>query len=197
MLDTFYQHVRHNHTAAFFGILAAALLAVGFGIYMLLGNNAALLNTLGLQTTAARLAAGREAIFWTVRAWNHSKNDESTELNPKREYGYVQSVNRDATINITVVNGAEYVSKRVALADLVVGNPNVLANIVESHKHDSMEFAFYPGAKTAYPYTVIWLNDHPFNLTLITEGVAVPDRTPPTNIVDRLFASYYWQQFTR
>ncbi|MBN9424615.1 MAG: hypothetical protein BGO63_15245 [Candidatus Accumulibacter sp. 66-26] len=194
MLTALYHHFKSHHRGAFLAAVLGLILAIAVGLYTFVGSNTALLNVLGLQTTAARMAAGKSAIFWTWRAWRHKS--DNAELEPERFYGYLESVNRDTTVNITLVRNAKYQSQRITLADLVITDPTGLATIVEAHRHSSMEFAFYP-TQTPYPYTVIWLDNHPFNLTLITEGVALPDRTPPTNIVDRLFATYYWREFTR
>ncbi|CAG0975723.1 hypothetical protein RHDC4_01570 [Rhodocyclaceae bacterium] len=193
MIDPLYHHVRNNHPVAFFLSAAAVVIALLTGLVGIVTANTEFLDTLGLRNAVARFHAGRQAVFWTYRAWR-SDND-SLDLDPTHVYGFVESVNRDATVNITVVKDKQYQTQRIVLADLVITNPTKLATLIEAHKHDNMEFAFYP-TNTEYPYTVIWRNNEPFNLTLITEGAAIPDRTPPTNIVDRLFAIYYWKQFT-
>lgn len=194
MLDTFYYHLRHTRPVAFFLIIATLLIALLVGLLSFANANSALFEALGLQNAMLRFHAGKEAVFWTYRAWRH-ENDNAV-LDPERFYGFVESVNRDSTVNITIVKDKQYQQQRILLADLVVTNPMKLASLVEAHKHDNMEFTFYP-TNTNHPYTVIWWNNEPFNLLLITEGIAVPDHNPPTNIVDRLFAIYYWKQFTR
>lgn len=194
MLDTFYHHFRHTRPVAFFLTVASLVVAIMAGLVAFASANTALFDALGLHNAVQRFQAGKEAAFWTYRAWRH--NNGSADLDPERFYGFVESVNRDSTVNITIIKDKQYQQQRIMLADLVVTNPMRLATLIEAHKHDNMEFAFYP-TNTAHPYTVIWRNNEPFNLMLITEGAAIPDRNPPTNIVDRLFAIYYWKQFTR
>lgn len=194
MVAAFYHHFRNNYPIAFMALVSVLFGGALIVVALFTTYNTALLDTLGFRTASIRLHAAKEAVFWTYRAWRHEAT--TVDLDPPRLYGFIQSVNRDTTVNITIIKDNQYQSERIALADVVVTNASRLAALVDAHKHDNMEFAFYPTNST-YPYTVVWFNGEPFNLMLITEGIATPDTTPPTNIVDRLFAVYYWKQFTR
>jgi hypothetical protein len=193
MFDSLYQHIRSNYPLAFFISWVVVILIFGTLIISFMTNNKDLFETLGATELKNRIIAAKETTYWHFRAWRN--NDVETNSTPVRNYGFLQSVNRDGTVNITIIKNNEYQNQRINLADTIINNPNALAAAVEMHKHESAEFDFYKTAQE-HPYTVVWINNQPFNLQIITSGIASPDSTPPTNIVDRLFAEYYWEKLT-
>lgn len=193
MLNALYHHLRNNHPVGYFLALAVAFLIIIINLITFTANNTELFDVLGAGQFKYRIIAAKETVYWNIRAWKHNNSASSIPL--EKSYGFLQSVNRDGTINITFIKDDKYLIKRITLADTIITNADSLAAVVDLHKHEDAEFDLYDtGAK--YPYTVIWLNNKPFNLQIITAGIATPDTTPPTNIVDRLFAEYYWKQLT-
>lgn len=193
MLTALYYHARNNYPAVYFAVLILAITIIATQIISFTANNTAFFDMLGMSTAKTKIIAAKETAYWHYRAWLN--NDKATDLKPEKAYGFMQSVNRDGTINITIIKNNKYQTQRITLADSIVTDSNTLAVAVELHKHEDADFDLYNTGNT-HPYTVIWLNGKPFNLQLITTGIVNPDTTPPTNIVDRLFAEYYWKQLT-
>lgn len=194
MVSAIYHHLRNNHPIAYFALLMIAVTIIVSQALAFIANNTALLDTLGATTLKSKIIAAKETTYWHIRAWQH--NDVDSPLIPERHYGFLQSVNHDGTINVTMIKDNQYQTERIALADTIIRNPHALALVVEMHKHENAEFELYSIGQQ-YPYTIVWLEGEPFNLQIIKAGIADPDTTPPTNIVDRLFAEYYWKQLTQ
>ncbi|MEM8519090.1 hypothetical protein [Janthinobacterium sp. CAN_S7] len=193
MLNAIYHDIRNNHRIVYFLSVVIAIAFIIFELTSFVANNTALFDILGAKALKTRVIAAKETTYWHVRAWKNSS--AAPDITPERAYGFLKSVNRDSTLNITIIRNNKYETQRIQLADIIVNNANGLAAIVEMHKSDNAEFDLYPTGQK-YPYTVVWLDNEPFNLQIITAGIAKPDTTPPTNIVDRLFAEYYWKQLT-
>lgn len=192
MLNAIYHDIRNNHRFAYFVSVLMTIAIILFELASFVANNTALFDTLGFTSLKTRVIAAKESTYWSYRAWKNS-NDATALAPPERSYGFLTSVNRDGTINITVIKDKQYQLQRIKLADIIVNNANALAAIVDMHKTDNAEFELYETGQEL-PYTVVWIDNEPFNLKIITAGIAKPDTTPPTNIVDRLFAEYYWKQ---
>lgn len=193
MLDTIYYHIRNNHPIFYFITLIFAFIVLLIETVSFTANNTAFFDMLGATRFKTKVIAAKETAYWHYRTWLH--NNTATAQQPVRAYGFLQSVNRDGTVNITLIKNGKYQVQRITLADATIKNPEALAGIVEMNKQEDAEFDFY-STRLQYPYTVVWINENPFNLQLIISGIANPDTTPPTNIVDRLFAEYYWAQLT-
>lgn len=191
MLIALYHHARNHYPRIYFATILFALAIIGAQIISFVANNTAFFDMLGMTTAKTKIIAAKETAYWHTRAWLN--DNKTTEIDPIKAYGFLQSVNRDGTINATMILNGKYTTQRITLADTIITDPNALAVAVELHKHEDANFDLYH-ISNQYPYTVVWIKNQPFNLQMITTGIATPDTTPPTNIVDRLFAEYYWKQ---
>lgn len=191
MIKALYHHTRNHHPIIYFVALFLAIVIIIIQAISFTANNTAFFDMLGMGTVKTKIIAAKETTYWHYRAWLH--NNVATTIQSDKAYGFLQSVNNDGTVNVTLINGKKYQTQRITLADTIIINPTALAVAVDLQKHQDAEFDLYQTGQE-HPYTVVWLNNQPFNLQLITAGIANPDTTPPTNIVDRLFAEYYWKQ---
>ncbi|KPB36979.1 Uncharacterized protein AC516_4040 [Pseudomonas amygdali pv. sesami] len=83
----------------------------------------------------------------------------------------------------------------VSLAN--VNNETVeLTSFAERYRGQSLRFDLFSLPTEKYPRALIWNIDVPLNLDVIEEGGG-PDINPPTNVVDRIFANYYWRLFQK
>ena len=193
-LSTLYYHLRYNHPLLYFVTLAFAVVLLVTNVLSLTATTG-VLDAIGATETGNRVVAAKEAIFWSYRAWSNSH--DYAEIKPKRVYGYIQSTNRDGTVNLQIIVHNEYQTIRATLADLQITNPNGLAAIFAMDKQIAVDIDLYnlptDGSESAIPSAVIWIDTRPINIDLITASVAIPQKTPPTNIVDRAFAEYNWK----
>lgn len=193
-LSTLYYHIRYNYPLFYFGTLTTALVIIIINIITITATTG-VLNAIGAASAANRIVAAKEAAFWTYRAWSHRHSE--AHITPQRVYGYLQTTNRDGSINLLIAADDSYKTIRVRLADLQVTNPTALAAIVSMHRQAPVDVDLYTLPSTSKedtsPHAVIWLDNKPFNIDLIIASVALPDENPPTDIVDRAFAAYHWK----
>lgn len=126
----------------------------------------------------------REAIYWETRA----KLNPGAVLTPNIEYGFVVGIDFDSGVFVSVPEKKEFVQHKLKLADVKVTNLNGVAEYINQRKQMDARLETYGDA------AVIWIEDKPINVDLINKGMAIPDPNPPTNIVDRVFAEFYWNK---
>lgn len=176
--DFKYEHpVLHRLLMIIFGVGAALAICVA-----LPDNDAT--RAMGLVDLKERFTAFRSAVYWETRA---AINPGST-LTPTIDYGFVLGVDFDGGVFISVPVNKEFVQRKVKFADIQIVDLQGVANLVsKKHQLDAKIESYGDMA-------VIWFGDEPLNVELVTAKVAVPDPNPPTNIVDRTFAAYFWQK---
>lgn len=178
-----YEDFKYEHPVFHRLFMAAATVAAAAAIVASLPDNPAT-RAMGLVELQDRCSALRSALYWSSRA---AINPTST-LVPQIDYGFVLGVDYDASVIISVPVNKEFVQRKVRFADIQVTDlQGVAALVKEKHQLDAKIESYGDLA-------VIWFGDEPLNVELVTEKVAMPDPNPPTNIVDQIFAAYFWQK---
>lgn len=190
---TLLYHVRYGHPTLWrLGILAvAAVLLINTVVAF---QNTGFLRESGIAAVGTRAAAMKDAAYWTLRSWINATGAQSS---PMKRYGYIHHGNSDGTITVTVIEDDHYVSRRILPADIVMGNPGTFTASIASLRDRPVDLELYAVPGAGYPYAVIWLDARPLNIELVASGAAIADPNPPTNIVDKIFANYYWHLATR
>lgn len=143
-----------------------------------------------------------EALFqvvkWEARAFSHSEDGfvavftGESEYEPQRETGGIfLGVTKNGNLLIDTYEGLRV---EAVLADLVVDNLQGIAAFLEGHKYQHVLMDIYEdGGEELH---VVRLRDGtPINLLLIEEKLAHASPNPPTSIVDRMMATYWWHVF--
>lgn len=138
----------------------------------------------GLIALQEKAIAFKNAIYWETRAITNPDGLAT----PTTSYGYVDGIDFDKQVFLSTPGEKGYVRTKFKLADVQVNNLNKAASYITTLRKNDARIDRYGDA------VVIWLNNKPLNIELIESGLAVPDPSPPTNIVDRAFAAYYWSQ---
>jgi hypothetical protein len=149
-----------------------------------------LTKTIGIAQLQAKVIALREAVYWQSRVF----------LNPKVEvkhtvfYGYVMSIGDDGMLEVSFPNDTIFVVQKFALADLQIKNKAAVKQFFLDHRNVNIRFDLYGDMVVLHAQTVPadFLNHTPLNIQFIEKGFALPDPNPPSNIVDRAFATHYW-----
>jgi hypothetical protein len=97
-------------------------------------------------------------------------------------------IDKNGKLVILTPDGDRFVQSTVRIADTRLTNLYGAAGAVADARTADARFDIYNNDEV-----VVWIRSAPFNVKLIEDGLAVPDPRPPTNIVDKAFATYYWR----
>lgn len=139
----------------------------------------------GIRHMQIKAAALKSALQWETRAMFHPSDVSVPEVG----FGFLQGIEYDARVVASVPIDSAYVMKRYRLADIKVTNLMGAAHMLAALRTTDATLHVYGDM------VVVWIDEKPLNVTMIESGLAVPDPNPPTNIVDKAFAAYYWRIF--
>lgn len=163
-------------------------MSISISVVVLLGflflPESPMLRAMGVTGFQTRVSAFTNALYWSSRA---RMNGKSTTDTPKVFYGNMEGVDASGKLIVTVAEGGHWVRHLLCVADVVLTDIYGVAWQVGALRLEDAKFEVYRDDQA-----VIWVRGVPFNVKLIEAGVAKPDPTPPTNIVDVAFATYYW-----
>lgn len=164
-------------------LFAAALLLF---VFMLLPP-APVFRAIGVTGIQTRISALYYAGFWRVRAMtNRSAVISKSDV----EFGTMAGLDRSGRVIVSVPSGATYLLKTYQIADVKITDLYGAASVIGQLRTEDAKLEIYSPDQV-----VIWVRGAPFNVKLIESGHAVPDPSPPTNIVDDAFSTYYWRIF--
>lgn len=183
-MKDFFENLRYDHPAFFRSAICTLSLTVILVIFMYIPSSP-LMNVLGVTTGQRKLSALYYAAFWHARAATN-QNAEARAL--RSMYGSLVGIDRSGQLIISIPVGNRFVQSVVHIADVKVTNIYGAAEMISGLRGEDAKFDFYP-----HDEVVVWVRGAPFNVKLIEAGHAIPDPSPPTNIVDKAFATYYWR----
>jgi len=178
-LDT----LRYDHRGLYCGLVAVVVMFV-LGLVFLTLPDSPMLQAMGVTGVQKRLSAFSNALYWSSRT---AVNNKASADRPSVFYGNMEGVDQAGKLIVTVPNGSKWVRHYFALANIVITDIYGVAQQVGALRLEDAKFEVYSDDQA-----VVWVRGVPFNVKLIESGVAKPDPTPPTNIVDIAFATYYW-----
>jgi hypothetical protein len=185
-LIEFFHAVRFEHPRVFWtGIVSATIAASMYGFMSIPPGPVA--KATGVTQLQRRAASLYYAGFWFARV---EINGQSAAPILSTNYGNVVGLDRRGRLIVSVPNGDRFGRVEVSLADVRLTDLRGAATLIKGVRDLDAKFEEYPGNQY-----VVWLNQIPLNVQLIEAGLAEPDPNPPTNIVDKAFATYYWRNF--
>ena len=178
------EEIRYDHPVAY-RTLCAIFVGAAIIIMFLMLPATPMLRAMGITGLQVRASALSNALYWTVRAT--LSNRPTPDEKPVIIYGNMEGVASDGRIIVTAPRGNQWVRLRLVVADTVITNIYGVAKQVGDLRLNDAKFEVYRGDQA-----VIWVNGVPLNVKFIESGVAKPDPSPPTDIIDLAFATYYW-----
>jgi len=146
-----------------------------------------------------KLTALKEAIRWDIRAFLHSEDGFVALLSGSSSYqpvdesgGIVLGVTRVGGVLIDTYSEDTHVE--AVLADLIIDDPAGVAEFLNGYKYQHVLMDSYL-VEGDYMYVVRLRDGTPLNLLLIERKLAHAHPNPPTSIVDRMMATYWWNVF--
>jgi len=164
--------------------LMASILLLGF-FWWISGTGAG--QALGLGDARHRVESGFKAGYWAIRAVRGSENAEESGLSFR---GYIDRAQDDLLL-VYLYEGKGRMRLIVRLANVREGSVNV-EDFAKTYRGQNLKFDVYRLPNERYARAVIWQRDIPLNLKVI-ERAGGAELNPPTNVVDKVFASYYWR----
>jgi hypothetical protein len=185
-LRDFFENWRFDHPFLFRATIGISLTSAALVIFMSIPSSP-LMAVLGVTAGQQKLAALYYTSFWHLRA---ATNQSAEAKLIKSIYGTMVGIDRTGQLVISTPVGDRFVQSTVHIADVSVTNLYGAADMIAGMRGEDAKFEYYPGDQV-----VVWVRGAPFNVKLIEAGHAKPDPNPPTNIVDKAFAIYYWRIF--
>lgn len=183
-MGEFIDNLRYDHPILFRTTVGLISLVIAILIFASLPPSP-FLRAIGVTGAQKKLAATYYALFWQIRSMT---NQEAEATMLKSVYGNMLGLDVKGRLIISTPVGSKYVESRVHIADAKLVDLYGTAAKIGQLRAEDAKFDFYSNDEV-----VAWIRDVPFNVKLIEEGYAEPDPSPPTNIVDKAFAAYYWR----
>lgn len=185
-MKEFFDNLRFDHPLIFRWSIGMLLMSLSFIFFMSLPPSP-LLRAIGVDTVQKKIASLYYGVFWQIRAATYSSDDG---MLLQTTYGSMTGLDQNGLLVISIPSGHEFMQSRVSIADVKITDLYGVAALIGGLRTEDAKFDIYPGNQV-----VIWIRNVPFNVKLIEAGFAVPDPNPPTSIVDKAFATYYWRIF--
>lgn len=178
-----FEDFKYDHPRAYrLCLLAVAVTLAGVLVASVPDNEAT--RAMGLIALKDRCVALKSAIYWESRAAMAPEG----ALTPKVEFGFVLGVDFDGAVFVQLPDKTEFVRQKVLLADVQLVDLDGVAAAIQEKRQMDAKIEMYGDM------AVIWIDGVPLNVELVTRKLARPDPNPPTNIVDRIFATYFWNK---
>lgn len=184
-MGDFIESVRYDYPILFRSVVGIISLTVLVVVFMSLPATP-LMRAIGVSTAQKKVSSLYYAGFWYVRASTNAEGLQALQIT----YGNIIGLDKDGSLVISVPVNGKFEQSKVLIADTKLTDLYGAAALVGQFRTEDAKFEIYEGRQA-----VIWIRDVPFNVKLIEAGYAVPDPNPPTNIVDKAFATYYWRNF--
>jgi len=151
-----------------------------------------------LKNFEYRVYALAQAIYWEVRAFQHSEDGFGAMLNGGSTYSPIEKtggsflgVTEEGELLIDTYEDGEV---SVVLADLIIDDAEEVAKFLEVYKYDHVFIETYQ-AEGKNLHIVRFRDGGLVNLLLIEKMLAHAHPNPPTSIVDRMMSTYWWHVF--
>lgn len=168
-----------------------------FFIFMSIPNTP-IANAAGISSAQKRISALQNAIFWECRVLMTTKKDQDPEkfkIDNEVFFGTFLGISDDGKAIVQTTINDRYQTIKINLADIIVSDVFLATTSIGSLKNENVRMDVYKEGNDIS--AVIWVKQTPINLALVESGAATPEKTPPTDIVDKIFAAYYWQIFKK
>lgn len=142
----------------------------------------------GLYEVRYRADMARQALFWWVRAARGASKSGEVAMTYR---GYIDR-GQGQYLLVYLYSGEGRVRQVVSLANVNNQGAN-LVKFAERYRGKPLRFDLFILPHEKQPRALIWLIDRPLNLDVIEDG-AGPDVNPPTDVVDKIFAHYFWHR---
>ncbi|MQA40760.1 hypothetical protein [Rugamonas aquatica] len=178
-----WEDFKYEHPALYRGVTAVAMAVLVSAMVVAVPDNDAT-RAMGLMALRDRGRAACGAMYWETRAGLGA----GVALSPQVHYGFVTGADGDGAVLISVPENQVFVARKVKLANIRVTDLQGEAALIKEKRQMDARVELYGDA------AVIWIEGTPLNLALVSADMAVPDPNPPTNIVDRVFATHLWNK---
>jgi len=147
-------------------------------------------HAIGLTEAKFRASSAGRSGYWAIRAIKGSEDDREKGSTYR---GYLDKAQGDLMLAY-LYRGEGRQRIILRLANVQEGTVNV-EQFVDSYRGQALRFDLFALPSERYPRAVVWKVDTPLNLEVIMKAGGA-ELNPPTNVVDWMFAKYYWRLAT-
>lgn len=166
------------------GTLAlCCLLIVGILVFVAVPRTA-FGDAIGLTAAQTRVQAFGKALFWSAR----SATQQEEAQTPQVVYGSLDKLDdKGNRLLVDLPLGEKWEKRTYLIADLIITNRAAAQAYFASLPTRNARLEVYYGT-----HVVGYVQGQPVNIGLIDAGAAMVNPRPPSNLVSRAYASYYW-----
>lgn len=191
-----YLQWRYEHPAWALLVQSAAGVLIVCGCVMLAWWSAgtALGRETGLHLVRERMTNAYYAVRWSMGVGDIS-GEERMDVVPRRYRGTIDRAINDILLVTLYVDGKQ-VRRLVKPANVAVMDRPAFKAWAQTYQFKGVAFDLYGVAGEMQGHkvwsAVLWHRKTPINVSLVEQGVGVPEKAPPTPVVNTIFSQYYW-----
>jgi hypothetical protein len=149
---------------------------------------------LGLDTVRARATNAYYAALWATRG---AEGAETAPVYPKRYSGAIEKIIDDILVVVYYEDGKQY-RRLVKPANVITTDRMKFKEWANQYHLKGISIEFYEplGEVAGHQVwgSVMWYRKTPINVELVELGIGYPEKNPPTAVVNKIFALYYWHK---
>lgn len=184
-----FQSLRHNMPvlyASFKLLIISGGIAAVFYVVFAIGS-----------LLSPRFSSLIDAVSWSTKAFFYDGH-KSTAVKPVKHFtAEILGMTQDGHVVFKMVTPEGYKKVVAELADLLITDIHSTTILINRYKGQTLFVDYYQYEQDGVVHDCVVLWDEfssPLNLELVQRQFAKPVKTPPTNIVNTLMASYYWRK---
>ncbi len=181
--------LRESRPVLAWSAIGSGALAVVIAMFMAIPASP-MFEAVGATEVQSRIRAAGQSAYWGYRVVLGRNALER----PQTVYGTITGASTQGTVlmSVPVGEGFQIVQVKLANVQSETVDSSRLWGLVEQVRNQNARVDVYPDGRS-----VVWIKGQPLNLMAIEVGAAKPETNPVTNIVDKAFASYYWNVIWR
>lgn len=147
----------------------------------------------GLKPVRERLTNAYYGVLWSTRSSSNSPDE--LPITPTRLSGSIERVIGDVLV-VVVYDGKTRSRRLVRLANVIVTNKPEFGKWASQYLLKGVVLDFYKPLEQIKGHdvwgAVIWHRRVPINVQPVEHGIGIPEKNPPTTVVNQIFSQYYW-----
>lgn len=172
------------------GVALVLLVVAVLGAWLLAGTGVG--QVTGLAAARDRVSSAYYAVLWSTRS---TEGAVGTDIQPVSLSCSIEQVVGDVLIVSCYENG-QRLRRLVKLANVIVKDKEAFAAWANQYLLKGVGLDFYRPIDKVSGHevwgVVLWYRRAPLNVETVEQGIALPEKNPPTTVVNQIFAQYYW-----
>lgn len=170
--------------------IAMLLLTAAVGAWIIAPSS--LGQVTGLAALRERTTAAYYAVLWSTRS---TEGAVGMDIKPVSLSCSIEQVVGDVLI-VSCYDNGQRLRRLAKLANVIVKDKEAFAAWANPYLLKGVALDFYRPIDKVSGHdvwgVVLWYRRAPLNVETVEQGIALPEKNPPTTVVNQIFAQYYW-----